>query len=163
MSVLIPRREVANTVRFRRRKGTVAVLEDLAAAVAGWPARAVEFYRLLSFTQNINYLCLDRGRTMDIRDGEALDDLGTAFEEVAHLGDVRYINARHFPEFFNIPNVGVFVWRLKTYSISQAPAFYEDTSPNCYYFSALGNNTPLYNRSRGPRRILRESWIYPRQ
>jgi hypothetical protein len=41
--ILIPRREVANTVRFRRRKGTVAVLEDLANAVAGWPARAVEF------------------------------------------------------------------------------------------------------------------------
>lgn len=147
--ILIPRREVANTVRFRRRKGTVAVLEDLAAAVAGWPARAVEFYRLLSFTQNINYLRLDRGRTLDIRDGDALDDLGTAFEEVAHLGDVRCINARHFPEFYNIPNVGVFVWRLKTYSISQAPAFYEDTSPNCYYFSALGNNTPIYNRSQG--------------
>ena len=33
--ILIPRREVANTVRFRRRKGTVAILEDLATAVAG--------------------------------------------------------------------------------------------------------------------------------
>ncbi|MGH9497273.1 MAG: hypothetical protein ACRD3B_19915, partial [Candidatus Sulfotelmatobacter sp.] len=114
--ILIPRREVANTVRFRRRKGTVAVLEDLAAAVAGWPARAVEFYRLLSFTQNINYLHLDRGRTVDIRRGAALDDLGTAFEEIAHLVDVRCINARHFAEFYNIPSVGVFAWRLQAYS-----------------------------------------------
>jgi len=146
--LLIPRREVANTVRFRRRKGTVAVLEDLAEAVAGWPARAVEFYRLLSFTQNINYLHLDRGRTVDIRDGDALDDLGSAFEEVAHLVDVRCIGARHFPEFYNIPSVGVFVWRLKTYSITQAPASFDDTTPNCYYFSALGNDTPLYNRSQ---------------
>jgi len=146
--ILIPRREVANTVRFRRRKGTVAVLEDLASAVAGWPARAVEFYRLLSFTQNINYLQMDRGRTVDIRDGDALDDLGSAFEEVAHLVDVRCINARHFPEFYNIPNVGVFVWRLKTYSITQAPAFYDDSSPNCFYFSVLGNDTPLYNLSQ---------------
>ena len=146
--LLIPRREVANTVRFRRRKGTVAVLEDLAEAAAGWPARAVEFYRLLSFTQNINYLHLDRGRTVDIRDGDALDDLGSAFEEVAHLVDVRCIGARHFPEFYNIPSVGVFVWRLKTYSITQAPAFFDDTTPNCYYFSALGNDTPLYNRSQ---------------
>ena len=144
--ILIPRREVANTVRFRRRKGTVAVLEDLSAAISGWPARAVEFYRLLSFTQNINYLHLDRGRTVDIRRGAALDDLGTAFEEIAHLVDVRCINARHFPELYNIPNVGVFVWRLQPYSVTQAPAFYDDTSPNCYYFSALGNDTPLYNR-----------------
>src|SRR5205814_3920156 len=37
--ILIPRREVANTIRFRRRKGTVSILEDLALAVAGWPAR----------------------------------------------------------------------------------------------------------------------------
>jgi hypothetical protein len=147
--ILIPRREVANTVAFRRRKGTVAVLEDLAAAVAGWPARAVEFFRLLSFTQNIDYLQTDRGRTLDIRDGDALEDLGTAFEKAAHLVDVRCIQARHFPEYFNIPSVGVFVWRLKTYSVTRAPAFCEEQeSPNCFAFSVLGNDTPLYNRSR---------------
>jgi hypothetical protein len=147
--ILIPRQEVANTVAFRRRKGTVAVLEDLAAAVAGWPARAVEFFRLLSFTQNIDYLQTDRGRTLDIRDGDALEDLGTAFEKAAHLVDVRCIQARHFPEYFNIPSVGVFVWRLKTYSVTRAPAFCEEQeSPNCFAFSVLGNDTPLYNRSR---------------
>ena len=145
--ILIPRREVANTVRFRRRKGTVAILEDLATAVAGWPGRALEFYRLLSFTQNINYLRLDRGRTVDVRDGDALDDLGSAFEEVAHIVDIRCIGARHFPEFYNIPSVGVFVWRLKTYSVTQAPAYCEEQqSPNCFVFSVLGNDTPLYNR-----------------
>jgi hypothetical protein len=146
--ILIPRREVANTIRFRRRKGTIGVLEDLAMAVGAWPARAVEFYRLLSFTQNINYLHLHRGRTVDLRDGDALDDLGSAFEEVAHLVDVRCINSRHGSEFYNIPNVGVFVWRLKTYSVTQVPAFYDDTGPNCYFFSVLGNDTPLYNRSQ---------------
>jgi len=145
--ILIPRSEVANTVRFRRRKGTLAVLEDLAAAVAGWPARAVEFYRLLSFTQNINYLRLKRGRTVDIRDGAALDDLGTAFEKIAHIVDVRCIGARHFPEFYNIPSVGVFVWRLKPYSVTQAPAYCEEQeSPNCFLFNVLGSDTPLYTR-----------------
>src|SRR5215468_7388579 len=37
--LLIPRREVADTVRLRRRKGTLAVLEELAEAVGGWPGR----------------------------------------------------------------------------------------------------------------------------
>jgi hypothetical protein len=148
--LLIPREEVANTVRLRRRKGTVAVLEELAEAVAGWPGRAVEFYRLLGVNQNINYLQLRRGRTADLRDGEALDDLGTAFEEAAHTVDVRCIGARHFPEFYNIPSVGVFVWRLKTYSVTQAPAFCEEQeSPNCFVFSVLGNDTPLYNKRSG--------------
>src|SRR5262245_11052716 len=47
---LVPRREVANTLRYRRRKGTLALLELLARDVAGWPARAVEFRLLLGWT-----------------------------------------------------------------------------------------------------------------
>lgn len=147
--ILIPRSEVANTVRFRRRKGTAAVLEDLAAAVAGWPARAREFYRLLSFTQNINYLQLQRGQTVDVRRGADLDELGSAFDEIAHLADVRCIGARHFPEYYNISSVGVFVWRLRTYSVTQAPASCEEQQgPNCFTFNVLGNVTQLYNRSQ---------------
>src|SRR5436190_11177549 len=72
--ILISRREVANTIHYRRRKGTLALLEDLAMAVARWPARAVEFYRLLGWTQNVNALQLKRGRTVDLRDGDALED-----------------------------------------------------------------------------------------
>ena len=41
--ILIPRRDVAKTIGYRRRKGTLALLETLANDVAGWPARAVEF------------------------------------------------------------------------------------------------------------------------
>src|SRR2546427_11793685 len=46
--ILIPRRDVANTIRYRRRKGALALLDQLAHDVAGWPARAVEFYTLLA-------------------------------------------------------------------------------------------------------------------
>ena len=38
--ILISRREVANTIRYRRRKGTLALLELLARDVAGKPARS---------------------------------------------------------------------------------------------------------------------------
>jgi hypothetical protein len=37
--ILEPRRDVANTIRDRRRKGTLSLLEQLANDVAGWPAR----------------------------------------------------------------------------------------------------------------------------
>ena len=73
--ILIPRREVANTIRYRRRKGTLALLEQLANDVAGWPARAVEFYRLLSWTQSLNHQRVMRGRVADLRAGDALDRL----------------------------------------------------------------------------------------
>ena len=38
---------VANTLGYRRRKGTAAVLEQLARDLTGWPARAVEFFERL--------------------------------------------------------------------------------------------------------------------
>jgi hypothetical protein len=143
--ITVPRREVANTIRFRRRKGTLAVLEDLAEAVAGWPAKAVEFYRLLAWTQNIDYLHMDRGRTVDVRDGDALHAIDTAFDELAHLVDVRRVDSARTQGRMNIPEVGVFVWRLGAYTVTQAPAYnYEEQSPNCFLFSALGNDVPLF-------------------
>ena len=143
--IMVPRREVANTIRFRRRKGTLAVLEDLAEAIAGWPAKAVEFYRLLAWTQNIDYLHMDRGRTVDVRDGDALHAIGTAFDELAHSVDVRRVNSARSRGTMNIPEVGVFVWRLGAYTVTQAPAYnYDEESPNCFLFSALGNDTQLF-------------------
>ncbi len=55
--------DVARTVATRRRKGTLAVLTELAASVARWPARAVEFRTLLEATQSVNHVRLDRDRT----------------------------------------------------------------------------------------------------
>ena len=41
------RARVANTLAYRRRKGTAAMLEQLARDSTGWPAHAVEFFELL--------------------------------------------------------------------------------------------------------------------
>ncbi len=158
--ILIPRREVANTIRFRRRKGTLALLESLANAVAGWPARAVEFYRLLGVAQALNHLHLDRGRTVDLRNGDALERLNGPFDELAHTIDVRRINSHRDPGRYNIPSVGVFVWRLKAYSVTRTPAYcFEEVAPNCYLFSVLGNDTPLFspaNPEAGPAHTVEE-------
>lgn len=119
--ILIARREVANTIAYRRRKGTLALLELLAYSVAGWPARAVEYYRLLNWTQAINHLRTTRARTVDLRQGHALDLLNGPFDPLAHGVDVRGINSQHTPGRSNIPNVGVYVWRLKPYSVTATP------------------------------------------
>jgi hypothetical protein len=44
-AVASPRAEVAHTIAYRRRKGTVSVLEQLARDVTGWDAKAVEFFQ----------------------------------------------------------------------------------------------------------------------
>src|ERR1700722_111248 len=48
-----PRAEVASTISFRRRKGTVPVMEQLARDATGWGAHAVEFFRVLAVTKYI--------------------------------------------------------------------------------------------------------------
>src|ERR1043165_788936 len=47
---------VANTMAYRRRKGTAAVLEQLARDVTGWSASVVEYFQLLATTQYMNHL-----------------------------------------------------------------------------------------------------------
>ncbi len=149
---LIPRRAVANLVRDRRRKGTLALLEDLAEDVAGWPARAVEFYRLLAWNQALNHLRLHRGGTVDLRRGDALDRLGGAFEESARTVDVRRIVSPRTPGRYDIPEVGLFLWRLNAYSVSGTPACcVEAVGTHCYTFSVLGHDTPLFTNPRPQR------------
>lgn len=147
--ILTPRREIANTIGNRRRKGQRALLERLAAEVAGWPARAVEFQRLLSQVQSVKYPTPDRGRTVDLRDGDALGKAGGPFDPLAHSVDIRRIASPRRRGRHNIPSVGVFVWRLGSYSVTRAPAYcLEEQGPNAYMFSALGNDMPLFVNPR---------------
>ena len=44
---------VANTIRYRRRKGTASVLESLAADVSGWRTAAVDQFERLVTTQHL--------------------------------------------------------------------------------------------------------------
>jgi hypothetical protein len=148
--ILIPRREVAQTIAYRRRKGTLALLELLAADVAGWPVRAVQFYELLGITQHLNHLHPERGRVLDLRDGDALDLMQGPFDSAAHTVDVRRINSQpgRGRGRYNIPSVGIFAWKLKSYSITRAPAKQVDRARHQYTFSVLGNNVQLFTNPR---------------
>lgn len=142
---LIPRREVADTLGHRRQKGTLSLFEKLAVSVTDWPARAVESYRLLGWTQGLDHLHLDRGRTVDLRDGKALERYGGPFDRLAHTVEVRRtISSRRIGRY-NIPSIGVFVWRLKPYSVTKCrPLNIESEGPECFTFSVLGNDTQLF-------------------
>ncbi|MGW3431531.1 hypothetical protein ACWDHW_26810 [Streptomyces melanosporofaciens] len=154
---LAPRRDVAATVANRRRKGTLALLEELSASVAGWPARAVEFSRLTAHQQPVKLYGgtggaaadlrrLSRGRLADLRDGAALDLAGGPFGTVARSVDVRRAGSRRRQGGHTPAGVGLFVWRLKPYRVTKAPAYCIDRARNLYTFSILGNDTPLVTR-----------------
>lgn len=146
--VLVPRADVAHTVRARRGKGARAVLDTLARDVAGWPAHAVEMFRLLAVTQALNHLQPARGRTVDVRDGAALDGLDGPDDTLAHTADVRRIAAPRRRGRYSLPDVAVYAWRLQSFSITQAPARCdEEVGANFFHFSVLGNDTQLFTPS----------------
>jgi hypothetical protein len=148
-AALTPRREVANTIGYRRRKGTRAVLEQLAGDVGGWPAHGVEYFRRLAYDQAVNHLHPMRGRTVELRAGDALDRLGQAFDVIAHGVDIRRPASARTPGVFNIPSVAVWAWRLRAYSVTRTPAYcQQQVAPHCFSFSVLGQDAPLFTAPR---------------
>jgi hypothetical protein len=144
--VLVPRREVANTIAYRRRKGTLALLEDLAMAVAGWPARAVEFERYVNATQSLDHLHLTHGRYADLHGVNSLDLIGTPFDPLGHSVDVRTAASPHTQGRYGAANLSLFVWRLRAFPVTHSLAYcLEEAGDNFFTFSILGNDVPLFN------------------
>jgi hypothetical protein len=143
--VLVPRREIAQLIHNHRRKGALAVLEQLASEVSGWPSRAVEFFKLLGWAQNLDHQHLDRHRTADLRSVEALELVGGPFDRLSHSVDVRTIGSHRTPGRYGIRSVAAFVFRLRSYSVTHTPAYCaEESGPHCFTFSVLGQDAPLY-------------------
>lgn len=134
---------VANTLFYRRRKGTAYVLGILAGDVTGWPAHVVEFFELLQTTQYLNHLRLFN-TTPDLRNMNQVNLLDMPFDSLPHTADVRHINNQRGKH--NIPNIGIFLWRLQNYPLLNViPRQAAAPHAHGYHFSPLGNPAPLFN------------------
>src|SRR5262249_26514469 len=54
--------------------------------------------------------------------------------------------SRHGVGIYNIPSVGLWVWRLKPYTVTGAPAYCLDAGKNSFTFSVLGHDVALITR-----------------
>jgi hypothetical protein len=142
------RADVAKQIYYRRRKGTLPMLEELARDVTGWAAHAVEFFELLGWTQWIrNHLRPQAMRTPDIRSFERMDRLNRSFDEIMHTVDVRPMSQSE--GWYNIRNIGFFLWRLNAYPLRRAEARRVGAAGDFrYHFSRLGARTHLFSRER---------------
>lgn len=143
--VAVPvRADVAKTIYYRRRKATPRMLEELAHDVTGWPAHVVEFFQHLGWTQNMEHIRYEC-RWTDVRSLDAMDRIDGAFDETMHTVDVREISQQE--GWYNIRNVGFFLWRVNSYPLTRVPAR-QASKPWQYHFSPLGNPAPLFTRLR---------------
>lgn len=158
-----PRAEVANTIAMRRRKGTALMLEQLARDVTGWPAHATEFFEQLATTQYMNHIRAQALATADTRSlagmlavpRERDGDLNHgAFNRAAHTAEMRAPevsrNGSSGGGRFNIPNVGLFLWRLQHFALSGVPLVADpaDATGSRWRLNPLGCDTALFRRPR---------------
>ena len=144
-----PRAEIANLISFRRRKGTISMLEQLARDVTGWDVRVVEFFQLLATTQYMNHLRPKNQVSPDLRSWRVSQYLNTPFDQTPHLADVRCISSSR--GCYNIPNIGIFLWRLYAYPIKSGTP--HEVISGCYTFDPLGRDIPLFNSPQPEREI----------
>jgi hypothetical protein len=153
------RAEVANTIGYRRRKGTLLALEQVAMDVSGLPAAAVEFFHRVITTESMRHVRPRHAATADLRRGLALERLESAFDTLNRTVEVRRIAPRVLPQAdpdpsalashlhgggrYNVPDVGVYLWRWKSLPVTDAPAVRVD--PRRYLVSPLGQDMPLFN------------------
>jgi hypothetical protein len=135
------RAEVADTIGYRRRKGTLAMLEQLCFDVTGWPCFAVEYFARLAAAQYVRNHVRPGNTIVDVRSPMTATDVGGAFDLAPHTVDVRRIDGgrgRH-----NIMNIGLFVWRLQAYANAGHPA--RQVGANRFTLDPFGGDVPLVN------------------
>jgi hypothetical protein len=149
-----PRAEVASTIGFRRRKGTVPVLEQLARDATGWGAHAVEFFQVLAATQCVrNHIRPQNHYAPNLRSWKPREFMDTGFDNTAHKVDVRRIPAAPAQDqlgnglgHYNVQNIGIFLWSLNAYTLTAVPATPVSGSSQCFRFSTLGADMPLFHQ-----------------
>jgi hypothetical protein len=184
------RLDVAKTIYYRRRKGTLAVLEEIAADITGWDAHAVEFFRRLGRTRHNFDPPLTRAAdttdpagtlALELEEGLLGEWTSTGAGGWAHLRS-RYGSSRAntaYDEFFhtadfrrgvdrvgwhNIPRLGVFLWRLISFGVDQTTPVLVTGCPNLYSFDPTGRQVPLFAaavRTQSP--SYGENWVSPQE
>lgn len=189
--------DVAKTIYYRRRAGTLGILEQLAADIATLDARCIEFFRRLGRTRHqfdppLSYAIENpisgpvgfTGGALEIAEGligaysgtpaggfanlrnrYGASNTGTAFDEFSYTADLR--RPVESLGWYNIRNLGVFLWWLATFPIASAtPVSSGGTSP-CFTFDPSGRDVPLFalsqraETSQTASQFWGENWISP--
>lgn len=142
------RPDVAKTIYYRRRKGTAPMLEELARDVTGWPARLVEFFATLGWTQALrNHVRPGAGGWTDLRSTAVAERIGGAFDATTRSADMRPfvgMTGRH-----GVPKIGFFLWRLRPQQFDGVSARAVSVPADWRWrASPLGQDAPLFIRLR---------------
>ena len=142
--------DVARTIFYRRRKGTLHVLETLIRDIGDWEGVVVESFRRLARTRH----GLDPepvglegfvtrtppggwAKLISTRGAELVDG---PFDEMAHTPDFRQLRGKHGR--YNIPKLNFHLFRLLPFEVNFATA--ADFDDRRFTFDPSGRDVPLF-------------------
>ena len=167
-SQLLPsqRNRVANTLAYRRAKGTAGALERVAQDATGWACHVIEYQRTTAATASLltaSRLTAPRaaagGGSVDLRRAGVLDSLDGPFNTLAHTADLSPprggVDGGMPPlgdrRGFHPQQIGLVLYRLGSAPL-QAVRPCRVAGPQAdwrrYTFHPLGLDTPLFNPPR---------------
>jgi hypothetical protein len=177
------RLDVAKTIYYRRRKGTVSILEEIAVNITGWDAKVVEFFRRLGRTRHgldppiglasdgpdvaslrfaeglVGRLTgTEIGGFADLRNIYGATKAYSAFDEFFHNADLRQGRGRS--GWYAIPRLGVFLWRLLSLSVGPVTPVPVQGCPGWFTFDPTGRDIPLFAGARSSN-VFGDVWVSP--
>ena len=155
--------DVAKTIYYRRRKGTLRVLEELIGDITGWDGTVTESFRGLARMRHgldpapggliARFSKTPPGGWADLRRPFASTLADGPFDEYAHTPDVR--RHRGLQGRWNIPKIVFHLFPLTSYRVTDATPV---TRPDgaTFLFDPSGRDVPLF----APRRRIDdyETW-----
>ena len=181
------RLDVAKTIYYRRRSGTVGLLEELGADIAGRDVRVVEFFRRLGRTRHQfdppiglipapfdpaappippvveglagAYSRTPAGGFADLRSQYGASNTNTAFDEFAHSADLR--RGAQSSGWYNIPHLGVFIWWLQSFPVIAATPVSNGAARPCFTFDPTGRDIPAFAPSSRSAISFGDHWVSP--
>jgi hypothetical protein len=144
--------DVAKTIYYRRRKGTVRVLEELISDMTGWDGTVVEEFRRLARAchgldvkpgpQAGRFTGTPPGGFADLRRPRGSELTGGPFDEYFHTPDLR--RQRGTDGVYNIPKLGVHLYRLTAFQVTGVTPCSMGGGFR-YTFDPSGRDVPLFS------------------
>lgn len=139
---------VANTLAYRQRKGSTAILEQIGRDITGWGVRAVEAQSFVATTQHLSHL-RPQSSTVNLRQQSQQNTIPIPFRTTGAFTPEIRSNPQQRGSY--TPNgVALYLWRLQSYAIERGtpravPGL--SAAPQGRYFTLnpLGYDAPLFN------------------
>jgi hypothetical protein len=153
------RLDVANTIRWRRRKGTLPTAAAVARDITGWDAHVVEGFRRLARTRHDldppaagsgpiapSLTRTPSGGFADLRSAPGALLAASPFDEAFHHADLR--RGSGAVGRFGAEKLVVYCWRLLSLEVTRATPVPVAGAPGEYVFDPTGREIPLFLPSR---------------